>query len=306
MKAVFQSNVTEMDGIYSALFHASSKIYAELKKGAGLSFLDTKNESGDGQIGLDVIADEVFFEALSQDEHVKFVISEERPSLNRVSNGRYSVTLDPLDGSKSALVGIPSGAIFGIFDNVENEHDFNGLNIVAGGFCVFGINLEVYFADGKSAFKGIFDEKTGDWHISELPPKLPSSRFFAINASNLNFWHTWLQKHYCALIDPSVNGGKIHNLRWYASMVSEVKRLVLQGGVFAYPADVRDGYENGHLRLVYEAIPMAYLIEVLGGKSTDGNQSILDKKVEQLHQKTSVFLGESDKIILLEEASRCQ
>lgn len=304
MTLTFKSQLDNLDGIYSALCSASEVIYSELKKGSGLKFVDSSNESGDDQIGLDVIADEAFFKALKTDTNVKYVVSEERPGLDKISDGAYSIALDPLDGSKSALVGIPSGAIFGVFKSVEGETDFNGNNIVAGGFFVFGMNLELYFADGDKVYKGIFDQQSSSWTIMPLEGDLPSARLFAVNASNQTLWHDWLQNHYASLLDTDGGKNKPHNLRWYASMVSEIKRLILQGGVFAYPSDTRVGYENGHLRLVYEAIPMSFLIKAMGGASTNGDQSILDVSVEKLHQKTSVFIGEKSKIAAIEAAKR--
>lgn len=299
----FKSNHADMQDIFDGLFRASIEIYTELKKGSGLSFVNSSNASGDDQIGLDVIADEAFFEALKNNSHLTYIVSEERPNLDSVSDGPYSVALDPLDGSKSALVGIPSGAIFGIFKSVNSETDFHGGNIVAGGFFVFGMNLEVYMADGDQVYKGIYDTKTLDWAFTKID-NLPSARFFAVNASNQTLWHDWLRQHYTDLIETDDGTKKPHNLRWYASMVSEIKRLILQGGIFAYPDDKRDGYENGHLRLVYEAIPMAFLVEALGGASSNGNESILEAKVTELHQKTPVFIGEKDKIASIEEAKR--
>lgn len=302
MTLSFQSRVPKLDGIYAALFSASEAIYAELKKGSGLKFATSSNESGDDQIELDVIADEAFFETLSTDPNVRYVVSEERPGLNKISDGPYSVALDPLDGSKSALVGIPSGAIFGIFENAEVAKDFNGDNIISGGFFVFGMNLEAYFADGKDVYKGIFDQDASRWSVMPIEGGLPSADVLAINGANQTVWDAWLQDHYASLLDTHGGTVKPHNMRWYASMVSDIKRLVLQGGIFAYPSANRKGYEQGHLRLVYEAIPMSFLIHAMGGSSTNGDHSILKATVTTLHQKTPVFIGEEDKIAAVEKA----
>lgn len=304
MTLLFKSQLPHLDGIYAALFSASEVIYAELKKGSGLKFATSSNESGDDQIELDVIADEAFFDCLKTDANVRYVVSEERPGLNKISDGAYSVALDPLDGSKSALVGIPSGAIFGIFKEAEVAKDFNGENIISGGFFVFGMNLEAYFADGDKVYKGIFDEQSRAWEILPITGGLPSADVLAINGANQTVWDVWLQEHYASLLDTKGGTVKPHNMRWYASMVSDIKRLVLQGGIFAYPSANRKGYENGHLRLVYEAIPMSFLIHAMGGASTNGDHSILKAKVDTLHQKTPVFIGETRKIEAVESAKR--
>ena len=302
MSQSFKSQTPDMDGIYAALFSASEVIYSELKKGAGLKFATSSNESGDDQIELDVIADEAFFDALKTDGNVRYVVSEERPGLNKISDGPYSVALDPLDGSKSALVGIPSGAIFAIFENAEVAADFNGHNIVAGGFFVFGMNLEAYFADGAKVYKGLFDGV--EWTVVPIEGGLPSADVLAINGQNQTVWDEWLQRHYASLLDTKGGSVKPHNMRWYASMVSDMKRMVLQGGLFAYPSANIKGYEDGKLRLVYEAIPMSFLIEAMGGASTNGQQSILEMPVETLHQKAPVFIGEKSKIEAVEAARR--
>ncbi len=304
MSLNFQSQNSDLNGIYAALFAAGEAIYAELKKGEGLKFAASGNESGDEQIELDIIADEAFFKTLSQDKHVRYVVSEERPGLSKLSDGPYSIALDPLDGSKAALIGIPSGAIFGIFENADVAQDFNGNNIISGGFFVFGMNLEVYFADGPDVYKGLFDQETGTWDVVELPDAMPSADILAINGSNQLVWDQWLQAHVLSLLDTKKGTVKPHNMRWFASMVSDIKRLLLQGGVFAYPSANRKGYDQGHLRLVYEAIPMSFLIHAMGGASTDGDMSLLKKPVNDLHQKTPVFIGNADKIAEIEAAKR--
>jgi len=304
MTLSFKSQLPNLDGIYAALFAAAEVIYAELKKGSGLKFATSSNESGDDQIELDVIADEAFFDALKTDSNVRYVVSEERPGLNKIFDGRYSIALDPLDGSKSALVGIPSGAIFGVFKNADVAEDFTGQNIQSGGFFVFGMNLEVYFADGDKVYKGQFNHNISQWDIVPIEGPLPSAEVLAINPCNQTMWDEWLMTHYASLFLDEDGTAKPHNMRWYASMVSDIKRLVLQGGMFAYPGANRPGYEDGHLRLVYEAIPMAFLIEALGGASTNGDQSILEARVKTLHQKTPVFIGEKSKIAAVEAAKK--
>lgn len=300
----FTSQVKNLDGLYAALFSAAEDIYAELKKGSGLKFVETSNETGDAQIGLDVIADDAFFEHLSAAGNVKYVVSEERPAMDKVTDGEFSVALDPLDGSKAALVGIPSGAIFGVFKSVDTEHDLNGQNIVSGGFFVFGMHLEAYFAEDGKVFKGLFDEKTARWSILPLAQNMPSSRFCAVNASNLTLWPDWFRSHYLSLLETEGGARKPYNMRWYGSMVSEIKRLIIEGGLFAYPGDARPGYANGHLRLVYEAIPMAFLIKAMGGASSNGDTPILEVAVTGRHQQTPVFIGETDKIAALVAAKK--
>ena len=300
----FKSQNPDLDGIYKALFAASEVIYRELKKGSGLKFATSSNESGDDQIELDVIADEAFFETLKHDPKVRYVVSEERPDMSKLSDGPYSIALDPLDGSKSALVGIPSGAIFGIWKDAEIAADFHGGNIISGGFFVFGMNLEAFFADGDAVYKAIFDQMTSVWSVMPIEGGLPSADVMSLNACNQTMWEPWMQSYYASLFTAPDGTPRPHNMRWFASMVSDIKRLVLQGGLFAYPGALRKGYEQGHLRLVYEAIPMSFLIQAMGGASTDGDQSLLSAPVTTLHQKTPVFIGEAHKIADIEAAKK--
>jgi len=164
------------------------------------------------------------------------------------------------------------------------------------------MNLEAYFADGPNVYKGIFDQTTSAWTILPIEGKLQSADVMSLNACNQTMWHDWMQDYYINLFKNADGTPKPHNMRWYASMVSDVKRLVLQGGLFAYPAAKRKGYEQGHLRLVYEAIPMSFLIHAMGGSSTNGDMSLLEAPVHSLHQKTPVFIGEANKIAAIEAA----
>lgn len=299
MTFAFKSQLENMDGVYKALCDAAVVIYKELKKGSGLKFATSSNESGDDQIVLDVIADNAFFDTLSKDPYVRYVVSEERPDMVRTSDGPYSVALDPLDGSKSALIGIPSGAIFGVWKNADDAADFHGGNVLCAGFFVFGMNLEVFFADGDKAYKGQYDLEADEWTILPIEGGMPSADVLAINGQMQKVWPQWLQNYVSDHLE-ATNGKKPYNMRWFASMVSDMKRMVLQGGLFAYPGADFKGYETGKLRLVYEAIPMAFLIHALGGSSTNGEMSLLEMPVDKLHQKVPVFIGDKAKIEALE------
>jgi len=286
--------------ISESLLYSAEQIYQKLKTGDGLESTQTKNASKDEQIALDVFADQCFIKNLQSQQNIRYILSEERADIIKQDKGEYSLAIDPLDGSKSAKVGIPCGAIFGGFKNTEHISDFNGSNIIMSGFFVFGINLEVFLAIDQIAYKGIWDSEKGNWDFIQLKT-LPDAKMIAINTSNKNKWDQWLQDFYDDLVDLEDENGKSYNMRWYASMVAEIKRLIMQGGLFAYPKDSRNGYENGHLRLIYEAIPMAYLIHTIGGISTNGEKSILDQEVKALHQKTPIFVGEKHLIQQIEK-----
>ena len=286
----------ELSKIVAEVVSASHGIFRHVKDNDGLGLAETKNTSGETQLELDVLADGAFRNRLTQIGTVGYVVSEEQPGLTGQAGRPYSVVLDPLDGSKSARVGIPCGAIFAVFENVRSVGDFTGRNIVASGFFVYGIRHELFAAGAGGVFRFREQDQEGVWVGAPLGKTLPRADMLAINASNFAHWPQWLRAYYSHQFDPTVPGRKPWNMRWYASLVSEVKRLILQGGVFAYPGDARPGYANGHLRLVYEALPMAYLIDALGGAATDGSEPILCRSVQELHQKTPLFLGERQQI----------
>lgn len=284
--------------INQSLLKAAHSIYKELKSGNSLVNLKTSNASHDTQIALDVFADHQFKKELKVNKGIKYILSEESPEFLKYGSGELSIAIDPLDGSKSAMVGIPSGSIFGVFKDVNEISDFSGKHILSSGFFVYGINLEVFLCYHQNVYKGVFDPEKSHWNFENLMD-WPDNKMIAINASNQYQWDEWLQDFYNELIN-----GEKYNMRWYASMVTEVKRLIMQGGVFAYPADKRKSYEHGHLRLIYEAIPMAYLIHHLGGSSSNGQKSLLDVDVLALHQKTPVFLGNKQLIAQIEQLDK--
>ena len=148
--------------------------------GNGLDLTAASNASGDSQLNLDIIADTYFQDAIASTTQVRYIISEERPNLQSYGKGEYSVSLDPLDGSKSAAVGIPPGAIFGVFKDAQQISDFNGKHIVMGGFFVFSINLELYFSLHGTATKGVWDADTNRWKFSALPA-MPTKKMLTSN-----------------------------------------------------------------------------------------------------------------------------
>ena len=289
--------------ILNALCAAASEIHDLMKAGKGLTLVGERNATGDRQLELDIVADSILVKHLSGLEQMRFIASEEREDLIRTGEGKFSITLDPLDGSKAAMFGIPPGTIFGLFRDVDSLDDLHGANVVASGFFVYGAALELFFADEGGYQAMILNPDKGEWEARDIPATLPSAAVLALNAANIPEWELWFQRYYEAQIASAGNGGEATNLRWFGSMVSDVKRLLLQGGLFGYPRRNAPGYENGHLRLIYEAIPMAFLVEKAGGQSSDGRDSLLNAKAKTLHQKTPVFLGEANKITELEKTA---
>jgi fructose-1,6-bisphosphatase I len=271
--------------IVGALKDASVEIYNHVKSGEGLKVLKSANMSGDDQIGLDIFADLAFRNRLKDISSVSRVVSEEGDDMTKLRDAQYSVALDPIDGSKSALVGIPCGAIFAVFQNVDSLHDFKGANVVSSGFFIFGINLEMYITTENGVTQFEYDEKSNSWTEKKTFSQVNEKNVMSINSSGRPYWTEGMRTAFDSFCESGCSQ------RWYASMVADVKRLIIEGGVFAYPGNTKPGYENGHLRLIYEAIPMAFVMKAMGGADSDGTQSLLDISPTELHQKVPVFLG---------------
>jgi len=207
-------------------------------------------------------------------------------------------------------VNVSIGTIFSVLRAPEGggevlESDFlqPGTRQVAAGYAVYGpaTLLVLTVGDGVACFT--LDRETGSWWLTQDGMRIPEdTKEYAINASNERHWHAPVREY----IDELKAGktgprGKDFNMRWVASMVADVHRIMTRGGVFMYPADAREPGKPGKLRLMYEANPMSLLVEQAGGMATDGTRRILDIQPDQLHQRVAVFLGSKNEV---EQATR--
>ena len=291
---------------------ACKHIAISVNKGAlgeVLGSADTENVQGEVQKKLDVIANEVLIEANEWGGHLAAMASEEMDSIHvvphRYPQGEYLLLFDPLDGSSNIDVNVSIGTIFSVLRKVSNqrgvsEEDFlqPGKQQAAAGYCVYGpqTTLVLTFGDGVAMFT--LDRETGSWVLTQDQVQIPAdTREFAINMSNLRHWADPVKRY----IDECLAGkegprGKDFNMRWVASMVADVHRILTRGGVFLYPWDRRDPHKPGKLRLMYEANPMAFLVEQAGGLATNGTQRIMDINPSALHERVSVMLGSKNEV----------
>lgn len=277
--------------ILEALKLSAVEIHGLIRDGRGLHVLDDTNASGDRQIGLDVLADTCLVDRLSAVPGVGRIASEEHAAMLDANGGNVTVAIDPIDGSKAAMVGIPPGTIFAVVEQADRQAPIRGRDIVAAGFFVYGAALELYFADAGQVSAQRYDRAAREWRRMLLPDGVSAGQTLGLNPSNYPVWPVWMQRYYDGKINPAGDKGR-PTLRWYGSLVSDVKRLLLEGGVLANPERTEPGFEQGQLRLLYEALPMAYLVEALGGRSSDGERSLLDRQITSLHEKVPVFLGD--------------
>ena len=277
----------------------------------------TENVQGEVQKKLDIIANEVLIEANEWGGHLAAMASEEMDSIyavpNRYPQGEYLLLFDPLDGSSNIDVNVSIGTIFSVLKKPDGnvavqESDFlqAGSAQVAAGYCVYGPQTTLVMTVGDGVAMFTLDREQGSFVLTQEHVQIPAdTKEFAINMSNMRHWDDPV-KHYIdeCLAGKSGPRGKDFNMRWVASMVADVHRILTRGGVFMYPWDKREPDKPGKLRLMYEANPMSWLVEQAGGAATNGEQRILDIQPTQLHQRVSVFLGSKNEVDHVTELHR--
>jgi fructose-1,6-bisphosphatase I len=272
----------------------------------------SENVQGEMQKKLDVISNEILLQANEWGGHLAAMASEEmetiHPIPNRYPMGEYMLLFDPLDGSSNIDVNVSIGTIFSVLKAPDgmvtpSEKDFLqcGVRQVAAGYAVYGPQTVLVLTTGNGVQCFTLDREMGSWVMTQRDIQIPAeTREFAINASNARHWHPPVKRY----IDEMLAGetgprGKDFNMRWIASMVADVHRILNRGGIFMYPADLREPDKAGKLRLMYEANPMAFIVEQAGGAATDGRQRIMDIQPEKLHQRVPVFLGSKSEVELV-------
>jgi fructose-1,6-bisphosphatase I len=224
---------------------------------------------------------------------------------NRYPQGEYLLLFDPLDGSSNIDVNVSIGTIFSVLKKPEagsavTEKDFlqAGHFQVAAGYCIYGPQTTLVLTVGQGVAMFTLDREQGSFVLTQEHVQIPpDTQEFAINMSNMRHWDAPMRRY----IEECLQGkegprGKDFNMRWIASMVADVHRILTRGGVFMYPWDKREPNKAGKLRLMYEANPMAWLVEQAGGAATNARQRILDLQPSQLHERVSVVLGSKNEV----------
>lgn len=273
---------------------------------------ESENVQGEVQKKLDIISNDILLEANEWGGHLAAMASEEmetiHPIPNRYPMGEYLLLFDPLDGSSNIDVNVSIGTIFSVLkaaDGVQapTEADFlqPGSKQVAAGYAVYGPQTVLVLTTGNGVQCFTLDREMGSWVMTQRNMQIPAdTKEFAINASNARHWHSPVKRYVDEMLAGTTGPrGKDFNMRWIASMVADVHRILNRGGVFMYPADAREPDKPGKLRLMYEANPMAFIVEQAGGAATDGQQRILDIQPEKLHQRVPVFLGSKNEVDLV-------
>ena len=275
----------------------------------GESVRTATNVQGEEQKALDVISNDIMLEQCEQGGTVCGMASEEMDELYPIARehrrGRYLLAFDPLDGSSNLDVNVTVGTIFSILRAPEGvtepttEHFLQpGSAQVAAGFALHGPCSMIVITVGSGVHGFTLDREIGAYTLTHPSMRVPeNTREFAINASNERFWEPPV-RHYVAECIAGSEGarGVDFNMRWVASMVAEVFRILVRGGLFMYPRDTKDLTKPGRLRLLYEANPMAMIVEQAGGAASTGRERILDLQPVALHQRVPVILGSRSEV----------
>src|ERR1043165_2791620 len=295
--------------LIETIARACKGISTRVNKGAladGLGSAGKSNVHGEAQKTLDVLSNEILLEANEWGGNLAALASEEmddpRPIPTHYPRGEYLLLLDPLDGSSNIDVNISVGTIFSVLrcpklesgaycEPDEKAFLQAGRAQVAAGFAVYGPTTVFVLTVGDGTHGFTLDRETFTFVLTHPDIRIPpDTQEFAINVSNQRRWEAPVRRY----IDECLAGkdgprGKDFNMRWVASMVADVYRVLSRGGIFMYPRDSENN--EGRLRLMYEAAPMAFIVEQAGGTATDGKTRILDLQPRGLHQRVAVVLG---------------
>jgi fructose-1,6-bisphosphatase I len=269
------------------------------------------NVSGDVVQKLDEFANEIFINVMQKGGHLCVMASEESKGLieipEELAKGKYVLVFDPLDGSSNIDVNVSIGSIFGIFRRVTKsgrgtEEDVlqPGRNLVAAGYVVYGSSTILVYTTGNGVHGFTLDPSIGEFLLSHENIRIPKKGdIYSVNEGYYERWDENMKKFINYLKAEDKATGRPYKLRYVGTLVADFHRTLLYGGIFMYPGDSKN--PEGKLRLIYEAAPLAYVVEKAGGRASNGFQNILDIKPTSLHQRTPLFIGSEEDVKLAEK-----
>jgi fructose-1,6-bisphosphatase I/sedoheptulose-1,7-bisphosphatase len=296
----------------AAAIKAISAMTAKGALGGFLGELDAKNVQGETQKRLDVLANEAVIRACEWGGLLAGMASEEldepHPIADEFERGGFLLVFDPLDGSSNTDVNVAVGTIFSVLRHASKDapttDDFlqPGREQVAAGYAIYGPATMLVLTVGKGTHGFTLDREIGNFILTHPNLRIPTeSSEFAINTSNARFWEPPVHRYVTECqAGRAGERGRDFNMRWIASMVAEVHRILMRGGVFMYPRDTKDPGKPGRLRLMYEANPIGMLVEQAGGLATTGRERLLEVEPDGLHQRVPVIIGSRSEVERLE------
>ena len=310
-----KSRISGVDDALASLVNDVSRacktIAIAIGKGGTGDFLgdsDAVNVQGEKQKKMDVISNQIMIDFAERSGNLAALVSEEMddfyPIAHEQQAGRYLLIFDPLDGSSNIDVNISVGTIFSVLRCPDRLNptaaDFlrPGTEQICAGYAVYGPSTMLVLTLGDGVHGFTLDREFGEFTLTHPNMRIPeSTREFAINSSNQRFWEDPVRRYVKECLDgESGPRGENFNMRWIASMVAEVHRILNRGGIFMYPRDTKDASKPGRLRLLYEANPMAFIVEQAGGLASTGRERILDMLPKTLHQRVPVILGSKNEV----------
>ncbi|MFT0211387.1 class 1 fructose-bisphosphatase [Pseudomonas sp. F1_0610] len=305
----------ELRFLIEVVARACKMISHQVAKGAlggVLGSMGTENVQGEVQKKLDILSNEILLEANEWGGHLAAMASEEMEKAYQIPGkypkGSYLLVFDPLDGSSNIDVNVSVGTIFSVLrcpdknaaggDLSEDAFLQPGTEQAAAGYAIYGPQTMLVLTLGDGVYGFTLDSEMGSFVLTHENMRIPETTAeFAINMSNMRHWEAPVKGY----VDQMLAGEtgelkKNYNMRWIASMVADVHRILTRGGVFMYPRDAREPEKPGKLRLLYEANPMSFIVEQAGGASTNGYQRILEVQPQSLHERIAVFLGSKEEV----------
>lgn len=304
----------ELSALLWDLSLAAKVISLEVNK-AGLvdvlGFTGDENVHGEQVKKLDIFAHETMIKALDHGGHLCVMASEEEEDIIHIPKnkkiGKYVILFDPLDGSSNIDANVSIGTIFSIYKRITPDGTPGtvedclqpGIKQVAAGYVIYGSSTMMVYTAGEGVYGFTLDPAFGEFILSHDKIQIPKrGKIYSINEGNYKYWHPGLKKYIKFLQKDEDPDEKPYSARYIGSMVADIHRNLLYGGIFIYPADRRN--PKGKLRLLYECNPMSFIIEQAGGRSTDGKQRIMEKKPQSLHERTPIYIGSEEDVLTVE------
>lgn len=305
----------ELSALLSDLTMAAKVISLEVNK-AGLvdvlGFTGDQNIHGEHVKKLDMFAHEIMIHAMNHGGHLAVMASEEEEDIIHIPErhhiGKYVLLFDPLDGSSNIDANVSIGTIFSIYEKISPDGEPGtmedclqaGHKQVAAGYVVYGSSTIMVYTAGDGVHGFTLDPAFGEFLLSHENIQTPkTANIYSLNEGNYKYWHKGLKKYIKYVQDADDRRGKPYSSRYIGSMVADIHRNLLYGGIFIYPADKRS--PSGKLRLLYECNPMAFIVEQAGGRAIDGKQRILDIEPKNLHQRVPIYIGSASAVNMVEK-----
>lgn len=304
----------EFSGLLHGLSLAAKLVWREVTKAGLVNLLgktDRMNISGDVVKKLDEFADETIFKAMDHGGHLCVMASEENEDLLQIPdhypNGKYVLLYDPLDGSGNIDANVTVGTIFSVFKRVTPSGKGTlqdvlqpGYKQVAAGYTLFSSSMMFVYCTGHGVHGFTLDPSVGEFLLSHENIRIPKrGSIYAVNEGNFNRWNPNMQRYIQHLKEEDKATGRPYSARYIGSLVADVHRTLLYGGIYCYPGDTKN--PNGKLRLMYENNPLGYIVENAGGAASDGTRRILEIQPDSLHQRTPLFIGSVEDVKIAEE-----